>query len=158
LTEALRLSAGGMAPVETIQPVYNLVRREIESDILPLCAARGIAPVIYSPLGAGFLAGKYRPDAAVPEGTRFQVIPGHADEYFSRRNFRIVEKLRVLAERLGIPTVRLALGWVLNNPAICGALIGARGPEHIDNALAALEMELAPDIVDEMSAWGTQQE
>jgi aryl-alcohol dehydrogenase-like predicted oxidoreductase len=157
LTEALRLCNRGMAPIETIQPVYNLVRREIEPDVLPLCVARGIAPVIYSPLGAGFLAGKYRPDTALPQGARFQVIPGHADEYFTPRNFHIVEQLRALAERLRVPMVRLALAWVLKNPAVCGALIGARGPEHINNALAALQTELTADIAAEMDAWGVQQ-
>ena len=158
LNEALRLVDSGMAPMETIQPVYNLVRREIEREILPLCRARNIAPVTYSPLGAGFLTGKYRLDAALPQGARFQVIPGHADEYFSRRNFRIVDALRALANRMRIPMVRLALAWVLHNPAICGALIGARGPEHIENALAALETELPLDIAAEMDAWDVQQE
>jgi aryl-alcohol dehydrogenase-like predicted oxidoreductase len=154
LRDAVELIARhGYAPVEVIQPVYNLVRREIERDILPLCREQGIAPVTYSPLGAGFLAGKYSADATPPPGARFDVIPGHADEYFSARNFAIVERLRGLSQSTGIPMVQLALGWVLKNNDIAGALIGARGEAQIDNALTALASPLSTEIAAEVDSW-----
>jgi aryl-alcohol dehydrogenase-like predicted oxidoreductase len=84
------------------------------------------------------------------------VIPGHADEYFSERNFRVVEQLRALSARTAIPMVRLALGWVLKNREVAGALIGARGEVEIDNALAALADPLDPEIAAEMDGWGQQ--
>jgi aryl-alcohol dehydrogenase (NADP+) len=154
LREALALTgAHGLSRMEVIQPVYNLVRREIERDILPLCRENGIAPVIYSPLGAGFLAGKYAPGSAPPKGARFDVIPGHADEYFSVRNFAIVERLRDLAQRTGVAMVRLAMAWVLKNQNVAGVLVGARGESQIDNALAALAAPLAAEIAAEMDSW-----
>src|SRR5207253_6623893 len=96
LRSALELSqSDGLVRLEVIQPNYSLVCREIEQDLLPLCRAQGIAVVTYSPLGAGFLTGKYTPQrSAIPKGTRFDVIEGHADIYFNERNFRVVEQLR----------------------------------------------------------------
>jgi len=81
----------GLRRVEVTQPPYSLAAREIESDLLPLCEREQIGVLGYSPLGAGFLTGKYTPDRnAFPKGSRFEVIPGHADVYFSERNFRMV--------------------------------------------------------------------
>ena len=80
-----------------IQPSYSLADREIEKELLPLCRAEQVAAITYSPLAAGFLTGKYSPDrAAFPKGSHFDIIPGHADLYFTERNFRLVERLRQL--------------------------------------------------------------
>lgn len=130
----------GLPRLETIQPVYNLVRRGIERDLLPLCNSTGVAAVIYSPLGAGFLAGKYTADGAFPRRTRFDLIPDHANQYFSEENFRTVDRLRVLSERLGVSMVQLAMNWVVHKPSIAGVLIGARSVAHIDNAINALSV------------------
>ncbi len=146
LAEAERLAPGLL---QTIQPIYNLVRREIEAELLPLCARLGVTAISYSPLGAGFLAGKYRPDAPFPPGTRFDRVPGHTNEYFSERNFAIVEKLRALAEETGLSMVRLAMGWALAQPQMGGVLIGARHPGHIDNALAE---PLPPELLSRLDA------
>ena len=113
-----------------------------------------MATVAYSPLGAGFLSGKYRPDAALPAGARFDLVPGHANEYFSERNFAIVERLREMSARSGWPMVKLAMAWALQRPAIEGMLIGARDAGHIDNAVEALNTPLPPEWVKEMDAWG----
>ena len=151
LDDAKRL---GFPPFQVIEPGYSLADRGIENDLLPFCQARGIAVMSYSPLGAGFLAGKYTPDRdALPERSRFHVIPAHADVYFSERNFQLVERLRAMAERTGHSMVRLAMGWVLRNPAIATVLAGARKKEHIDNALAAERMEFPAEWLAEMNAW-----
>jgi aryl-alcohol dehydrogenase-like predicted oxidoreductase len=142
-----------LARLEAIQPVYNLVRREIEAGILPFCHAKGISAVTYSPLGAGFLAGKYAPGADFPKGTRFDIVPGHADEYFSERNFAIVDRLRGLALQTGEPMVRLAMAWVLHRPMIDGVLMGARHEGQIDNAIEALLNPLPPGLAAELDAW-----
>lgn len=154
LQDAVRLSKQySLAPLEVIQPVYNLVRRGIEEDILPLCREEGISAITYSPLGAGFLAGKYQHGGPVPAGTRFDVIPGHANEYFSDRNFATVERLRELSTRTGIRMVQLALGWVLKNLDVTATLIGARDESQIDNAVNAVASPLPIEITAEMDSW-----
>ena len=129
--------ANGWARLMSVQPIYNLADRSIEHDLLPLCAERQIGVMSYSPLGAGFLTGKYRRDGQVPEGTRFDVIPGHQDIYFTERGFRIVEELRRISVESGIPMVQLALGWTLRQSGVASVLIGARHPEHVDQAFEA---------------------
>ena len=144
----------GFTRLEVIQPVYNLVHRDIEKDILPLCREQEIAAITYSPLGAGFLSGKYTPDRkAFPQASRFNVIPGHADEYFNNRNFRVVEQLRQMAETTRVPMVRLALGWVLRNPDVTSVLVGARTTSHLENALLAQEMDFSEQWLSEMNRW-----
>ena len=105
-------------------------------------------------MGAGFLAGKYTPDRSkFPKGTRYDIMPGHADIYFSDRNFRVVDQLRAKSEELGVPMVRLAMAWVMTNPDVSAALIGARSTGHVDNALLSYNEGLAPDLRSEMAAW-----
>ena len=155
LAAALQESrARGLARFEVIQSNYNLAVRDIESAVLPLTRREAVGVVSYSPLGAGFLTGKYTSDrGAFPKGTRFDVIPGHADVYFGERNFRVVENLRALADRTGIPAVRLAMAWVFQNEGIDVVLVGARTISHLDNAMVALETALDLGWVTEMNSW-----
>jgi aryl-alcohol dehydrogenase (NADP+) len=81
------------------------------------------------------------------------VVEDHADIYFSERNFRVVERLRQKAEATGVPMVRLALAWVLRNPAVTSVLVGARTTGHLDNALQALALELPEPWAAEMDGW-----
>jgi aryl-alcohol dehydrogenase-like predicted oxidoreductase len=129
----------GWAHLSSVQPMYNLADRSIEHDLLALCAERQIGVITYSPLGAGFLAGKYRPGGPVPEGTRFDVIPGHQDIYFTERSFRVVEELKQISLQSGHSMVKLAIGWVLCQSGVTSVLIGARRPEHVDQAFEAEE-------------------
>jgi aryl-alcohol dehydrogenase-like predicted oxidoreductase len=139
---------------EVIESNYNLVAREIQQDVLPLARRESIGVLTYSPLAAGFLMGKYTPDrTALPKGTRFHVIPDHADVYFSERNFRWIALLQEMSERIGIPAARLAMAWVFQNPAIDVVLVGARTTEHLDNALAAIEQPFAADWLAETQTW-----
>ena len=130
----------GLARMAVVQPIYNLVHREIETDLLPLCSQEGLGVVTYSPLGAGFLTGKYTPNGAIPPGTRFDIKPGHQSIYFSENGFRILTDLRSESERTGTPMIRLALAWVFRQPGIASVLVGARTPAHLDQALAAAEI------------------
>lgn len=156
LREALDASRrAGLRTFEVIEPNYNLVVRDIEQETLPLCSENNIGVMSYSPLGAGFLTGKYTPDRdAFPERTRFHVIPGHADIYFSDRNFATVEKLQAFADRVSIPALRLAIGWALQNPVVDTVLAGARSTAHLDNAIAAEALDFPNDWYSEMNAWG----
>ena len=155
LQEALEASkSAGYARFEITQPIYNLVQRGGEAELFPLCKREEVSVSTYSPLGAGFLAGKYTPDRdKFPDESRFHVSPGHADIYFSERNFGTVELLREEASELGLPMVRLAMAWAMSNPDVTAVLVGARSTDHIDNALAAFDMGLDPDLRAEMSAW-----
>jgi aryl-alcohol dehydrogenase-like predicted oxidoreductase len=155
LQGALDASAShGYARFEVTQPSYSLAAPEAQEKLLPLCASEEVAATPYGPLGSGFLTGKYTPDRTkFPPRTRFHVAPGHADVYFSDRNFRVVEKLRAKADELGMPMVKLAMAWAMTHPSVTAALIGARETRHIDNAVAAYEMGLDPELRAEMSAW-----
>lgn len=144
----------GLAHFDVIESNYNLAIRDIESDVLPIAQEESLGVITYSPLGAGFLTGKYSADrSAFPKGTRFDVIPGHADVYFSERNFRVVEALRSLSELTGTPAVRLAIGWVLQNRSVDVVLAGARTTAHLDSAIAALDMPFEAAWLEQMRSW-----
>ena len=139
---------------KTIQSSYSLVAPEAGGELFGLCRREGMGILAYSPLAAGFLSGKYTPDRSdVPKGTRFDIIPGHADIYFTERNFRIVDLLRRTSEEIGVPMVRLAMAWAMANPDVTCSLIGARTCGHIDNALEAFRMEISPDLRRTMTSW-----
>jgi len=147
MQEALTLAREhGWRRLESVQPIYNLVDRRIEQDLLPLCARGNLGVVSYSPLGAGFLTGKYRQGGPVPEGTRFDVIPGHQNIYFTEHGFRVMEGLRQAASRTGRTMAHLAMSWALRRPSVTSVLIGARNPGHVDQAFDALDAPLPEQI------------
>ena len=147
LQQALNHQASdGWSPLVSVQPNYNLVVRDIEKALIPLCIKQNVGIISYSPLGAGFLTGKYRQGGPIPEGTRFDIIPGHQDIYFSDVNFNKVEKLRAEAGARGLPIIQLALAWVMNRPGITSVLIGGRTPAHIDQAFAAEALPMTADL------------
>jgi 1-deoxyxylulose-5-phosphate synthase len=137
----------GWNRLESVQVIYNLVDRQIEGDLLPLCARQRVGVLSYSPVGAGFLTGKYRRGGPIPKGTRFDVIPGHQAIYFTDYGFRMMERLREMASRVGRPMAQLALAWVLWRPGITSVLIGAREPAHIDQAFDSLAAGLPEEIL-----------
>jgi aryl-alcohol dehydrogenase-like predicted oxidoreductase len=139
------------SPMVSVQPNYNLVVRDIEDELIPLCTAQNVGIISYSPLGAGFLTGKYRSGGDIPAGTRFDIIPGHQNIYFSNENFRKVEKLRAEAEARGTTVIQLALAWVINRPGITSVLIGGRTTVHIDQAFQAEALPLTADLQNTLS-------
>jgi aryl-alcohol dehydrogenase-like predicted oxidoreductase len=145
--EALALSQrGGVPRVDAVEAVCNLAIRDAEEDLLPFCAQECLGFLAYSPLAAGFLTGKYSGDrSAVPTGSRFHVIPGHADLYFNEQSFRALSQLQTLEDETGIPSVQLAIAWVLAHPAVTSVLCGARTVAHLENALAAMELRFPAD-------------
>jgi 1-deoxyxylulose-5-phosphate synthase len=138
-------SERGSARMEAVQPIYNLAMREIESELLPLCAAEQVGVITYSPLGAGFLTGKYRQGGPVPNGTRFDIVPGHQDIYFNDSAFGAMERLRTRSAQQGLPMAQLGLAWVLGRPGITATLIGARNPAQVDQAFDAAELAVSSD-------------
>ncbi len=157
LQEALDASARhGYARFEVIQPPYNLADPGAKDELFPLCRREEVGVTSYSPLAAGFLTGKYTPDRNdFPRGSRFDVIPGHADIYFNDRNFRNVERLRALSDSRGLPMVRLAMAWAMGHPDVTSVIVGARHTGHLDNAFEALDLRTDTQLRDEMSSWLT---
>ena len=136
----LHCQSSALRAMQCVQPPYNLVQREIETDLLPLCADQGIGVVTYSPLAAGFLTGKYRNDQGVPKGTRFDVIPGHQPIYFTNHGYAVLDRLERATEQTGRSMVQLALAWALTRPNVNSVLIGARNTEQVDQAFDAEEL------------------
>jgi aryl-alcohol dehydrogenase-like predicted oxidoreductase len=148
--ETGRRTAG--ARLVSLQPNYNLAVREIEKEILPVCAREGLGVISYSPLGAGFLTGKFRRGGEIPPGTRFDIMPGHQDIYLKDRLFDVVEGLERIARETDYPMIQLALRWLMTRSGITSILIGGRRVEHIDQAIRALEREDIPsEVIDRLS-------
>ena len=148
---------------DSIQPRYNLLFRQIERELLPLCREEGIGVVPYNPLAGGFLSGKHRRDAGPTAGTRFTLgnaAERYQDRYWHEREFETVEALRPLAAEAGMPLARLAVAWMLAEPAITSPIVGASRPEQLDDVLPATEKPLDGALkarLDEMTReyrWG----
>lgn len=142
----------GLHRIQSVQPPYNLVQREIEADLLPLCADEGIGVITYSPLAAGFLAGKYRRGSDVPVGTRFEIIPGHQPIYFTDHGFDVLERLERAAEESGRSMVQVALSWALTRPNTSSVLIGARNTAQVDQAFDAMTSGIDPDLCSQLDS------
>ena len=147
-----RQDAHGWARMESVQPNYNLLVRDIEREMLPLCADQEIGVLSYSPLGGGFFTGKYVPGEPAPKGSRLDIVPGMQPIYLHESGYRVLAGLRAQAEVLGTSTTRLALAWVLGHPGITSALIGARSVEHVEQAIAAQAMGMSPELRAQLSA------
>jgi len=135
----------GLPRLGVAQFNYNLAVRDAEGGLLPLCRRRAVGVETYSPLGAGFLTGKYRagsPD--LPAGSRFRILPGHTGIYFHQEKFQIVERLRSLSAEVRLPATTLAMAWVLMNADVDTVLVGARGVDQLRGAIAALEARFDP--------------
>lgn len=136
--------------MQSVQPPYNLVQREIETDLLPLCIDQGVGVISYSPLAAGFLTGKYTRGGEVPAGTRFDVIPGHQPIYFTDNGFAVLERLKQASEESGHSMIQLALAWTLRQPGISSMLIGARNTGHVDQAFEAEQLAVDEGLCDQL--------
>jgi len=137
------LEAGAFAAV---QDSYSLLDREVEEEVLPLCAAHGVWFQVHSPLMGGWLTGKYRRDAPAPEGSRMTLRSG---PYEHLRDDRVYDALEAL-ERLGDPAT-LALGWLLADERV-SVVVGPRRPAQLEPALAALASPLSPDEREALTA------
>ncbi len=127
----------------TMQPMYNLIYREEEREMIPQCADQGIGVIPWSPLARGILAGK------TVQGEAGETARARTDE--NTRKWRlgsdidqpVIAALKEVADNRGTSMARIALAWVLSNPVVTAPIIGASKPGHIEEALAALELELS---------------
>jgi aryl-alcohol dehydrogenase-like predicted oxidoreductase len=132
--------AHGFTKFVSSQPQYSLVWREPEDEVIPLCAANGISQIVWSPLGQGVLSGKYDPDAPPPRDSRAanEKMSGFMDRLMEPDLLRAVQRLKPIADEAGLTLPQFALAWVLREPNVASAIIGASRPEQVrENAAAS---------------------
>jgi aryl-alcohol dehydrogenase-like predicted oxidoreductase len=147
----------GLARYDCLQPHYSLVNRaEYERELEAVCRTYGLGVIPYSPLGGGFLTGKYRRGEPIPAGTRAAGsarIQGHMTE----KNWNLLDKLAALGQKRGISNSQVALAWLLARPGITSPILGPKSIEQLNDNLGAVGVELAAAEIaeiDEASAWG----
>ncbi|HUH07460.1 MAG TPA: aldo/keto reductase [Egibacteraceae bacterium] len=144
---ALLARHNGWARVATLQPQYNLLAREIEWELVPVCLLEGIGILPWSPLGGGWLTGKYRPDQRPTGATRLGEDPGRGVEAYDKRNidrtWRVLDAVREIAADRGATPAQIALAWVTDRPGVSSTILGARTVEQLDDNLGAADLELS---------------
>jgi aryl-alcohol dehydrogenase-like predicted oxidoreductase len=133
-----------LARLDCVQPRYNLLYRDVEAELLPLCRDQGLGVIAYNPLAGGFLTGKYRSLEPVA-GTRFTLGKTgdlYRERYWHQAQLEAVEQLRRFFEPRGKSLIQVAVAWVLAQPGITSAIVGASRPEQLDESLAAVNLKL----------------
>ena len=137
-----------LARFDCIQPPYNLLTRDIEYELLPLCASEGVGVCVYTPLAAGLLTGKHDPNKPPAEGTRFtleRMGPMYYERYWSATNFEAVARLKQIAREYGRSLTQFALAWILSNETITSAICGATSVKQLEENLGATEVKLSKE-------------
>ncbi len=138
----------GIARYDCVQPRYNLLHREIEHELLPLCREEGVGVIAYNPLAGGFLTGKHKRERGPEEGGRFAL--GNAGVTYRKRywrdaSFDAVERMQQFFGDRNKSITTVAVAWVLAQPGITSAIVGASKPEHLDDSLPAADLTLDAD-------------
>ena len=150
IADALRIAGEmGFDRIVSNQPQYNMLWRVIEAEVVPLCEKEGIGQVVFSPIAQGILTGKYLPGAAPPAGSRAtdpsgsRFISGYlTDDLLAR-----VQQLKPIAEQAGLTLAQLAVAWVLQNPNVAAAIVGATRPEQVRENVRASGVRLDPALL-----------
>src|SRR5262245_3218379 len=136
----------GLARFAAVQPLYNLVNRDIEVELLSLCQAHGLGVVSYSPLARGILTGKYKPGEAFPEGSRAARNDKRMREAELRdESLAISQKLAAHCKSKGVAPSQFALAWCLANPIVTSIILGPRTMQQFDDNIVALQVPITPD-------------
>ena len=139
---------------DSLQPHYSYVHRaEFERELQPLCLDQALGVIPYSPLGGGFLTGKYRRDGDLPDSTR---ATGVKNRYMNAKGFEAVEKLEAFGQEHGATIAQTAVAWVLANPAVSSAIIGANSVAQLEDNVKGAEVTITPEekeALDEVTAW-----
>ncbi|ARU63754.1 aldo/keto reductase [Tumebacillus avium] len=138
------------------QPQYSMLQRYIEPEIIPLSEREGVGQIVWSPLAQGMLTGKYKKGEALPAGSRAAVedptVSGSVQRFFTDENFGKVEQLRAVAERKECSLAQLALAWILRQPNVSSAIIGASRPEQVEENVKALDVVLTAEDLNTIEA------
>jgi aryl-alcohol dehydrogenase-like predicted oxidoreductase len=138
----------GLAPIVTLQPQYNLLQRGVEFELTQVCVNERIGILPWSPLGGGWLTGKYQRDRAPTGATRLGEDPERGMEAYGRRNpeertWRVIDAVRSVAEARGVSMAQVALAWLVDRPAVTSVILGARTLEQLDDNLGAAGLHLS---------------
>lgn len=135
-------------PIVAVQPMYNLLARRIEQELIPCCREFNLGMLPYNPLAGGLLSGKHQITAIPTDGSRFDRMAFYRDRYWHPENFAAVEKLKKIAEGVNRTLVELALSWAIQQPGITSAILGVTRLEHLQSALAVLDQPpLTPETL-----------
>ncbi len=140
-----------------LQPLYNLLDRSVEWELIPVCLNEGVGVIPWSPLRGGWLSGKYRRGMQKPpEGTRVEDATrygwGEAWEIYNHeRTWRIIDELLAVAGEAGKTPAQVALNWLLQRPGVTAPIVGARTRQHLEDNLGATGWKLAPDHLDRLN-------
>ena len=137
-------------PLVSNQPIYNMIERYIEVDVLPVSVANGMGQVVFSPLAQGILTGKYKAGQQVPEGTRAankKLNDGMQKYLQNELLLETIAEIEAIARELEITLPQLALAWILRHPGVSSAIIGASRPEQIEDNIKAVDVELTDEIL-----------
>ncbi|MEK8129931.1 aldo/keto reductase family protein [Paenibacillus filicis] len=144
-------------PLVASQPQYSMLWRVIEAEVIPACEREGIGQVVWSPLAQGILSGKYATDKPLPEGSRASSAAGSpfferlAGQWMRQEVLQAVERLRPLAHEAGLTLPQLAVAWVLQNPQVSSAIIGASKPEQIKENVKAAGIRLDAEVMERIN-------
>jgi len=140
--------AQAIAPVETLQPPYSLVDREVEKEILPFAEREEIGVIVYSPMGSGLLTGAMTREriASLPDDDWRKRDPRFKEPQLSEQ-LALVERLGAVASRHDVANGAVAVAWTLRNPAVDGAIVGFRRPDQVDPIVEAANLELSEDDI-----------
>jgi aryl-alcohol dehydrogenase-like predicted oxidoreductase len=139
-----------LARWDIVQPPFNLLARDIEYELLPLCLEEGVGVAVFSPMAAGLLSGKYEAGKPAPAGQRFGLgAKGfrYNEKYWTDLDFAAVARLKTIAADHGTSLDQFSLAWVLNKPGITAIVCGATAVEQIDRNVAAVGVQLSPDAI-----------
>lgn len=152
ITDAVRLcEIHGWPPIVALQPQYNILLRDIEVEIVPVCLKFEIAVLPWSPLAGGLLAGIYKPDEEPPETSRLASFAGMR-ERVTPRMWELAALVEEEAERIGATPAALSLAWLLRKPGVVAPLIGPEGVEQLQANLAAIELDVPQETLDRIDA------
>jgi aryl-alcohol dehydrogenase-like predicted oxidoreductase len=143
--------AKAIAPITSLQPPYSLVRREVEKEILPYCRSEGLGVIVYSPMASGLLSGAMTRAraASLPDSDwRSRDIEFHEPRL--SKNLALVERLREVGQRHRRPPGQVAIAWVLQNPAVTAAIVGARSARQVEGNVGAAELNLTDEDIAEI--------
>ena len=140
----------GLQRFVSCQERYNLLEREIDEELMPVIQSYGLGLIPFAPLASGLLTGKYRREVPLPAGARLATTPRQAERYLTEANWAVVERLEAFCAARGRSLLRLAIGWLLQRPAVASVIAGATTPEQVAANVRAAEWVLSREDMDEI--------
>jgi aryl-alcohol dehydrogenase-like predicted oxidoreductase len=141
----------GWEPFTVSQPRYNLVDREVEGDYLEMTRSYGMAVCPWSPLGQGFLTGKYSREDGLTGESRAAESSGFEDAYLTEENFQVHDELEAVADEVGATPAQTALAWLMHRDGVTAPIVGARTVEQLEENLTAATVTLSDEHVDRLT-------